>query len=136
MLQAAAEGGGVVRRSAPQSGELLKAGGQAGLLLRWDGKSMAERVHHDARVGNALRGLLPLLVAESQPQGMRKPVPVVLRAPGLAGRGCASRAAAVETFARGVRRGLGDEDGVVDPHDGVEGLRVEAVLDLRVRRIR
>jgi hypothetical protein len=129
VLQTAPEGGDVVRRGAQEGEELLKAGGQAGLLLGRDGEGMAEGVHDDARVGDALRGLLPLLVAESQAQGMCEPMPIVL------GAG-AYQTSTVETLARGLGRGLGGEDGVVDPHNGVEGLGVEATLSRRVGRVR
>ena len=74
--------------------------------------------HDDARVGDALRGLLPLLVAESHAQGMLEPVPVVLGAPGQACQSGADRTTAVKALARGVERGLGGENSVVDPHVG------------------
>ncbi len=128
VLQAAPEGGDVVCRGAPQGEKLLKAGGQADLLLRWNGERVAKGVHDDARVGDALRGLLPLLVAKSQAQGACEPVPVGLGAPGRAGRTGADGATAGKALARGVRLRLGNEDGVVDPHDGVECLGVKAAL--------
>ncbi len=65
MLEVTAKGGDFVRRGAPGEQKLLEAGGQAGLLLRGNGESMAERVHDDARVGDDLEGLLTFLVAEA-----------------------------------------------------------------------
>ena len=122
VLEAAPEGGDVVCRGAPGGEEAFEARGQDGLLVGWNGEGMAESVHNDIRVSDALGRLLVLHIAESQTESVCEAVPVVLRAAGRAGRACADWTSAVEARARGVRRGLGREDGVVDPDDRVPGV--------------
>jgi hypothetical protein len=77
-------------------------------------------------VNHALRRKLSLVVAETKSKLGCKLVPVPLRNLGHHGRAPADGAAALEPGAGGMGWGFGDVDGVVDPHDAVDGLGMQA----------
>jgi hypothetical protein len=67
-----------------------------------------------------------VIVAETESKLGCELVPVPLRNLGHHGRAPADGAAALEPGAGGMGWGFGDVDGVVDPHDAVDGLGMQA----------
>ncbi len=78
------------------------------------------------RVNHALGGKLSLVVAEPKSKLGCKLVPVPLRDLGHNGRPPAYRTAALESGAGGMGWGFGDVDDVIDPHDAVDSLGMQA----------
>jgi hypothetical protein len=124
MLDTAAERGEEGHRAFAAVEEVLQEGGEAQVFLRWYGDSAPVGIDHDAGVGDALRRVLSFVVAEAQAERVGETMPERLGAPRGAGRLRADGAVSEQACAGRVRRGLGDEDSVVDPDDGIEGLAV------------
>ena len=126
VLDATAEGGKLRQRSLAAKEKVLEAFGKAGLLLGWYGDRATVRVDDHAGVDDALRRKLPLVVTKAESERCSEVVPVVLRSASSAGGTTADGTAAKKTGAGRVGGCLGDVDGVVYPHDAVDGLGMQA----------
>ncbi len=91
MLVAAAERGEVVDRALAPVEKTFQALGEAEFLLRRNGDSAAESVNDHARVRDALRRQLSLVVTEAQAEVVGEEVPPELGAAGSTGRRQGSR---------------------------------------------